>query len=200
MHIDYNILIAYGGISKKYDKGEYIYKEDIQPKSYFQIISGEVKVFSSNKNGKELIQGIYIEKHSFGEPALLLDKPYPNSAQTTIPSIILTLQKEKFIAIINDYPELKERMIYTFSERMYEQAAHAQILVSHTPEDKIALFLMKHKKKILKNNYSMNAIIIPYTRQQIADIIGLRVETVIRTIKRMKEMEKIKIINHKIYF
>ena len=64
----------------------------------------------------------------------------------------------------------------------------------------IALFLMKHKKKILKNNYSMNAIIIPYTRQQIADITGLRVETVIRTIKRMKEMEKIKIINHKIYF
>lgn len=41
---------------------------------------------------------------------------------------------------------------------------------------------------------------IPFTRQQIAEFTGLRVETVIRTILRMNKEKKVKLLNHKIYF
>jgi len=40
---------------------------------------------------------------------------------------------------------------------------------------------------------------VPYTRQQIADMTGLRVETVIRTVKKLKEDGKLMIEKHKIY-
>jgi CRP-like cAMP-binding protein len=40
---------------------------------------------------------------------------------------------------------------------------------------------------------------IPFTRQQIADMTGLRVETVIRTVKKLKEDGKLEIEKHKIY-
>jgi CRP-like cAMP-binding protein len=40
---------------------------------------------------------------------------------------------------------------------------------------------------------------IPYTRQQIADMTGLRVETVIRTVKQLQKEGKLEIIQHKIY-
>ncbi|HMR91845.1 MAG TPA: helix-turn-helix domain-containing protein, partial [Chitinophagaceae bacterium] len=41
---------------------------------------------------------------------------------------------------------------------------------------------------------------VPYPRQQIADFIGLRVETVIRTLVRMSREGKITIDNHKLYY
>lgn len=45
-----------------------------------------------------------------------------------------------------------------------------------------------------------HSFLVPYTRQQIADLIGLRVETVIRTIKKM-ETENLLLIDHsKIYY
>ena len=40
---------------------------------------------------------------------------------------------------------------------------------------------------------------IPYTRQQIADILGLRVETVIRSIKSLENKGEVKIISRKVY-
>ncbi|HNU41871.1 MAG TPA: helix-turn-helix domain-containing protein, partial [Cyclobacteriaceae bacterium] len=39
---------------------------------------------------------------------------------------------------------------------------------------------------------------VPFTRQQLADMSGLRVETVIRTVKRMEEDGKLKLIGRKI--
>ena len=39
---------------------------------------------------------------------------------------------------------------------------------------------------------------VPFTRQQIADMSGLRVETVIRTVKKMETDGKVKIIGRKI--
>ena len=42
--------------------------------------------------------------------------------------------------------------------------------------------------------------LVPFTRQEIANFTGLRVETVIRVISKMKANKKIDIVNHKIYF
>ena len=39
---------------------------------------------------------------------------------------------------------------------------------------------------------------VPFTRQQLADMSGLRVETVIRTVKRMEEEGKVKLVGRKI--
>lgn len=46
-----------------------------------------------------------------------------------------------------------------------------------------------------KNGYK-----IDFTRQQMADLTGLRVETVIRAIKALEKKGTIKIINRKVYF
>ncbi|MFN7791910.1 MAG: helix-turn-helix domain-containing protein, partial [Cyclobacteriaceae bacterium] len=39
---------------------------------------------------------------------------------------------------------------------------------------------------------------VPLTRQQIADMVGMRVETVIRTVKKLEDSGKVRLVNHKI--
>lgn len=59
MQIDTNILIAWGGIAKKYAKNEVIFHEDTEALFYYQVVEGQVKMININNDGKEYIQGIF---------------------------------------------------------------------------------------------------------------------------------------------
>ncbi|WP_460687113.1 Crp/Fnr family transcriptional regulator [Niabella aquatica] len=196
MQIDYDILVTYGGIARKFEKGTFIFHEDTMPYYYYQVLSGEVRLFSTNTEGKELNQGIFKPGQCFGEPPLLLGKAYPCTAQAMADSVIIKVRKEHFLDILHDYPELVNRMMYTFAERIYNKSSSVQIWVQHTPEEKIMQFLKTNKQH--KNNGQKE--LVCYTRQQIADFTGLRVETVIRTLMRMKNKGAVKIEDHKLYF
>ena len=197
MQVDHNVLIAYGGVARKLGKGSIIFHEGSTPHFFYQLIDGEVKLFSANAEGKELTQGLFGPGESFGEPPLLLDKPYPSTAQAVTASAIVKLSREKFLALLADYPELSRQMMYTFARRLYQKAISVQVWVNQTPEQKITHFLKNAK---VNATDSCGLYHVPYTRQQIADFIGLRVETVIRTLVRMSREGKITIDNHKLYY
>ena len=42
--------------------------------------------------------------------------------------------------------------------------------------------------------------LVEFTRQEIANFTGLRVETVIRELSKMSKTNKVEIINHKLYY
>lgn len=196
MSIDTELLIEYGGIQKKINKGEFIFFEGENPRFFHQIIIGEVKLFSTNGYGKELIQRVFKCGNSFGEPPLLLDKPYPSTAQATTTSVIIRICKKNLLNLLNDHPEMTEKLLLVFAERIYSKSLSVNIWVSRTPEEKILNFLNKIRRENLGTCNGM----VPYTRQQIADFTGLRVETVIRTLIKMKKEKKIDIIDHKLYY
>lgn len=196
MQIDYDILITYGGVARKFAKGDFIFYEDTLPYYYYQLVSGEVRMFSTNAEGKELIQGVFVAGQSFGEPPLLLGKVYPSTAQAITDGVLVKIRKEHFLSILTDYPEFLSRIMYTFAKRIYSKATAVQVWVQQTPEEKIKQFLCNSKVAL---GDCVNQP-LPYTRQQIADFTGLRVETVIRTLTRMNKDGKVKIINHKLYY
>lgn len=196
MQIDHNILIAYGGVAKKYKKGDFIFHEGAQSSFYFQLIEGTVRVFSTNDQGKELMQGHFEAGQSFGEPPLLLNKRYPSTAEACTPCVVVRIGKEKLLNILKQYPDIMSSLLHTFAERIYQKASAAQVWVCQSPEEKIQKFL---QHKVGNKNGTASLQYVPYTRQQIADYTGLRVETVIRTLLRMCKQKKINIVDHKIY-
>ncbi|TWF40631.1 CRP/FNR family transcriptional regulator [Chitinophaga polysaccharea] len=196
MQIDYNILITYGGVARKLPKGAIIFHEGGTPLFYYQVVEGSVKIFTSNADGKELIQGMFSAGQSFGEPPLMVGKCYPTTAQTLTSCVVIRIARENLLEILKNYPEITEKLLFTFAERIYNKTTAAQVWVSPTPEEKIMLFL-KHLNVHLT---SATTDLVPYTRQQIADFTGLRVETVIRTLVRMSKKGMVKIIDHKLYY
>lgn len=196
MQIDYNILIAYGGGAKKYEKGEYIFIAGSLPHFFYQVIEGQVKVFYSSKEGRELTQGVFSRGQSFGEPPLILNKPYPSFAQAISHCVLIKIGRDNLFKILKDFPEMSHKLFLTFAERMYDMATYSSILIRPTPEEKLELFLQSIKKDI----YSDKRLLVPYTRQQIANFTGLRVETVIRELIKMSKKKKVEIINRKLYY
>lgn len=195
MQIDHNILIAYGGVSRKVSKGSFIFIEGDAPRFFFQLVEGEVKVFSTNIEGKEFIQGVFTGGSSFGEPPLFESKCYPSTAQAITDSVIVKISKDKFINILQDYPSVALNLLHTFAERLYNKATSVQVLIGRTPEEKILGFF--NKIRVIESNEKVQ---IPYTRQEIADFTNLRVETVIRALLKMHEEEKVLIKDHKVFY
>jgi CRP/FNR family transcriptional regulator len=196
MQVDYNILISYGGVTQKYEKGAVIFHKDTRAYFFYQVLEGSVRIFSANNDGKELVQGMFVAGQSFGEPPLLLNKPYPSTAQAATPCILVKISRDKLLNLLQDCPDVLQGLLYIFAERIYQKSCAAQVWVSQSPEEKILQFL---HNTVGPKTASAGMRPVSYTRQQIADFTGLRVETVIRTMLRMSEQKKIKIIDHKIY-
>lgn len=196
MFVDPDILTTWGGISRKYKKGEFVFREGEPARFFYQLLEGQVKLFNTNADGKEFTQGEFIGGNSFGEPPLFINEPYPATAITLEDSVIIKLSKEKFDEILEEYPALQKKLIHLFAKRIFYKSVAAREIINNTPENRILAFLNTYKKKIRKDTETE----IPYTRQEIANFTGLRVETVIRALSKMKKRNVVKIINRKLFY
>lgn len=195
MQIDLDLLFTWGAIAKEYKKNEIIFYEEDMANFYYQIIEGSVKMYNSNDEGKEFTQGYFSNGQSFGEPPLLIDKVYPASAVAFQDSKIIKLSKEKFLKILEEYPTIQKNLLILMARRIYSKSMTTKDIINQKPEFRIVAFLNSHK-----NSNCDTKELVPFTRQEIANFTGLRVETVIRALAKMSKTNKVEIINHKIFF
>lgn len=198
MHIDTDLLYTWGAIAKKVPKNSIIFFENDVALSYFQILEGTVKMSYTNEDGKDLTVGIFNEGNSFGEPPLFIGQPYPASAIAQTDCVILKLSKTNFFSFLEENPEMQFKILKLFAWKIYNKIVFSKNIVNHKPEYRIQYFLDNLKKQ--HDISSCTKMKIPYTRQEIADFTGLRVETVIRTLSLMNKNKKIEIVDHKLFY
>ena len=178
-------------------KDDFIFYEDEPASFYFQVISGTVKMSSYSENGQEFIQGIFKSGQSFGEPAIFGDFPYPNNAIATEKSEIARLPKDIFFELLQENFDVHQKFNSLLSNRLRYKAILLKEISSYCP-DHVILTLLKYLRDNSEGK-EKSQFYVPFTRQQIADMTGLRVETVIRTVKKLQQDGKLDIRQHKIY-
>ncbi|MEY2869319.1 MAG: hypothetical protein RIR01_1810 [Bacteroidota bacterium] len=193
-----SLLEKYGAIIKTFKNGDTIFEEGKQPSHYYQIISGEIKMNNYNDEGKEFIQGIFYENQCFGEPPLFIDQVYPANAVAVIDSELIIITKNKFFELLENNAEISLNIIKNLSQRLYYKSVMAAEISSQDPEHRV-LRLIDYSIAQLNFKKEAAGFLINLTRQQIADLTGLRVETVIRAIKSLEKKGDLKIINRKVY-
>ncbi|PZD76696.1 Crp/Fnr family transcriptional regulator [Mesonia sp. K7] len=193
-----NLLYEFGGERKAFSKSDSIFKENQQAHYYFQLISGEVKMNNYLENGKEFIQGIFSAPRSFGEPPLFAQITYPANAIAITDIELIQLKKEAFFELLLAHPEIHLKVTEALASRLYYKSIMASEMSSQEPEHRILRMLdyLKHDIYQLTAPFSFQ---VNLTRQQIADLTGLRVETVIRAIKSLERKGMIKIKSRKVY-
>ncbi len=197
MQIDIYLLYSWGAVAKKYKKNETIFDEDEVANFYYQILDGSVRLYNSNEEGKEFTQGIFCKGDGFGEPPLFINETYPSKAVTIQDSTIIKLSKDKFFKILDEYPSIQKFFLILMAQKIHSKSKTSKEIINQKPEFRIVAFLNSFKKK---SGCTNERILVPYTRQEIANYTGLRVETVIRVFAQMNKNNKVEIINHKIYY
>lgn len=197
MIISEDLLLAYGAFYETYEIHETIFYEGNMPKFYFQIASGIVELNNYHEDGKEFTQNILTEGMSLGESFLFDDKLYPTNATAKTSCKILKLPKSDFINLLKQNPEVSSKMFQCLADILYNKYIMLFNISSSDPISKIKTVMDCLKGNHNKHQYSYE---VPLTRQQLANLTGLRVETVIRTIKKMHHSNLVKVENRKIYY
>lgn len=192
------LLEKYGALKKFFNKNEVIFDEGNLPAYYYQIISGEIKMSNYNDDGREFIQGIFYKEQSFGEPPLFLNQKYPANAIAVENSEIFLLSKSNFWKLLEENSKISIKIIENLAQRLYYKSVMAAEISTQEPEHRV-LKLIDHGIAYFNFQKDKNGYLINFTRQQIGDLTGLRVETIIRTIKALEKKGELKIINRKVY-
>ena len=197
MLISEEMLLAYGATYENYNPQDMIFTEGSIPRFYFQIVTGTVELKNYREDGKEFIQNILSDGQSVGESILFVKQPYPMNAQAISPCTVLRLPETDFLSLLENNTEVVRQIFELLSERLYYKYTMLFGVSSNDPSIKIKSLLDYLK---LTKGSKENSFVVPYTRQQIANLTGLRVETVIRTIKKMQEENIVRIQNRKIIY
>lgn len=192
------LLEKYGAQKKYLEKNSICFEEGNLPAHYYQIISGEIKMSNYNDDGREFVQGFFYKNQSFGEPPLFIDQAYPANAIAVEHTEILYLPKNNFMKLLEENPSVSIKIINQLAQRLYYKSLMAAEMSTQEPEHRI-LKLIDHGIAYFNFKKDPNGYLINFTRQQIGDLTGLRVETVIRTIKSLEKKGILKIINRKVY-
>lgn len=193
------LLKKYNGKIRHYESGDFIYEENTKCHNYFQIISGKVKLNNYSEDGKEFIQNIFEATQGFGEVLLFINEKYPSNAVALTDCSIINLPTKEFFILLKEHPECALEINRNLSRRLYYKMIMSQQVFSKDPKVRLKA-LMDYLKNTHIQDDSDSGYLIPLTRQQMADLIGLRVETVIRTIKSMEKDNLLTIKKHQIYY
>lgn len=197
MMIDIDMLLAWGAAYKKLSAGELIFQEGNQSSFYYQLVSGKVRWVNINDEGKEFIQTIIEPGECFGEFPLFDDEPFAASAIADEDSVIIRLHKASFLQLIKENPEIHFAFTRLLTQRLRFKFLILKELATHNPENSISTLLGYFKQN--KKNICTKCNRLKLTRQQIADMTGLRVETVIRTMRNMHSNGLLRIDKGKVY-
>lgn len=196
--IDENLLLDFGAKRMSYSKGDQLFREGETAVNFYQIVSGEIKMNNYNSDGKEFIQGIFSIGQSFGEPPLLANVKYPANAEAISDAEVLQLHKDHFLELLASNPQVHLKITQTLAKRLFYKAIMVSEISSQEPEHRI-LRILDYLKKYVHKKEGKFTFKVDLTRQQIADLTGLRVETVIRATKSLEKKGELQIKQRKVY-
>lgn len=197
MKIDIDTLLAWGAAYKKVAAGEFIFHEGAESSFYYQLVSGKVRWVNINEEGKEFIQTIIEPDECFGELPLFDGEPFAANAIADEDSVIIRLHRSTFEQMLKENAELHFEFTRLLAQRLRFKFLILKELANHNPEGSISTLLNYFKQT--QKNICTKCNRIKLTRQQIAGMTGLRVETVIRTMKSMQSKGALQIIKGKVY-
>lgn len=195
--VDINLLLAWGASYKKSSIHETIFTEGQICNFYYQLVSGKVKWVNIDDQGRECIHYMVEPGESFGEFPLFDGGLYTASAIADSNCILIRLCKNTFLELIKENSKILLDFTVLFSKRLRSKYSIIQSLGSHCPEFRIATLINSLRSE--NRNFCNDCNQLKLTRQQIADMTGLRVETVIRTMRLMHDKGELLITKGKVY-
>jgi len=175
-----------------YKKKQLIYKEGNHPTQLYFVLSGKIKTFKSNDDGKELVTDLYSAGDFLGHIALLQDSIYRETAEAIDDCEIAIIPKKEFEDLLHNSREVAQKFINLLAKNIADKEHHLISLAYNSLRKKVADALVvlrnKYHEEGSKNNFS-----IDISRENLANIAGTATESLIRTLSDFKSEKLIDI-------
>ncbi len=167
---------------QSYRAHEVLFRTKDPCKHLFVLRTGQVKLTTSLEDGREQILGIRVAGQLLGFETLD-DKVYPYTATALTPVDACKITHQDMLRILEQNPAVSLRVIRRLNEELEQAQGLIRDLGIKTAHERVASFIMS-----LIPNYDTptKQLILVMSRQEIAELLGLTVETVSRVITEFK--------------
>jgi CRP/FNR family nitrogen fixation transcriptional regulator len=170
--------IKLAGTPVSFSRNEVIYGENRPADYVYKVISGSVRICKVLNDGRRRIEAFYLPGDVFG---LEMDDEHHFSAEAITDSTILVVKRSALMSLANDDGDVARRL-WTFTARELQRMQEHVLLLTKTAQERVASFLLDLAKRLA----AVEEIEVPMSRQDIADYLGLTIETISRTLTQLQ--------------
>ena len=170
--------IAKMGAVIEYERGFEIFGQGQPADRLYRVVTGAVRASRILNNGRRQICEFYLPGDYFG---LELDREYTTSAFAISDVQTVATNVTMVTKLIGRRRDVTQQLM-AIKDKQLERLQGQILLITRTAEERIAWFLLQ----IARRTESFNVVILPMPYQDIADHLGLSMETVSRTMKQLR--------------
>lgn len=199
MAIKEELLITFGAEIIHLPQSEFLFKENTAPAYYFQIKEGKIKLTNIKPGDGEFIQNIHEKGESVGEVFLFCKHHrYPVNAVASDNCTIFKLERSKLLELLKSDFSTQLEFLNSCAKRTYYSYVFLNSLTLENATHQLLTILDQLKES--ENKTEKFSYKIPYTRKELSSLTGLRIETVIRILKRLQSEEVVKILKGRVFY
>ncbi|MFN6933904.1 MAG: Crp/Fnr family transcriptional regulator [Tsuneonella sp.] len=152
------------------------------------VLEGVLKLSSQTADGKEQILGLAYPSDFLGRP---FGQSTPYNVEALGDAMVCVFPRSDFDRFAREHPRLEHKLLERTLSELDRTRRWMLLLGRMNAEQKLATFLLELSERLAPATCSFDPGVIdmvelPLSRQQIADVLGLTIETVSRQFTRLK--------------
>lgn len=161
--------------------GQSLFFEGDAAKHLFEVVEGSLRIFKIISDGRRVITGFL---HAGDIIGVSLKDRYLYSAETVTDTRIRRISRKSFDAEVANSPDLRPEVFARLCDEMAAAQEQMVLLSRKNAEERVCSFLRKELLRVCEERADL-VIELPMTRLDIADYLGLTIETVSRTMTKL---------------
>ena len=155
-----------------------IYGENEPAEYLYKVVSGSVRTYKVLNDGRRQIGAFYLPGDVFG---LEIGDEHTFSAEAVVDSKVLVIKRSALVTLADRDTDVA-RQLWTMTASELQRVQDHILLLIKTAQERVAGFLLE----MASRGPAGNEIDLPMSRQDIADYLGLTIETVSRTLTQLE--------------
>jgi CRP/FNR family transcriptional regulator, anaerobic regulatory protein len=180
------------GPRRRWNKGEFMFQAGDPMGYFYKVTKGIVLVFRGLEDGRRQIVGV----HSIGDLCGFLEKDgtYNFSGVALTDVEACSFDRRRFDGFVARNPDLGSALANDMSNKLKRAAEHMAVLGQLKSTERVAYFLLQVAEVYSRKMAQSEHLQLHLTREQIADHLGLRLETVSRSFTLLKNNRLIALV------
>ncbi|MBA3902228.1 MAG: Crp/Fnr family transcriptional regulator [Rhodocyclaceae bacterium] len=171
--------IAAQSREKRLHKGEMLFQKGDQPRGFYAIVYGQVKLAFPSAAGNEKVVEILGPQQSFGEAVMFMDRPYPVFAESLADTLLLHIARSAVFEMLETDNSFARRMLAGLSVRLHNLVRDVESYSLRSSAQRVIGFLLQRTGSDEDETGDIQ-IELPTSKQVIASRLNLTPETLSR--------------------
>lgn len=181
--------------SRRFKRGEYLFRSGEGFRSLYAVRTGYFKTCVSSQDGREQVTGFHMSGELMGLDGIA-SNTHGCNAIALEDSEVCELPFNRMESLGREIPSLQHHFFRLMSREIVRDQSVMLLLGNMKAEERLAAFLLNLSQRLSSRGFAANDFILRMSREEIGSFLGLKLETVSRTLSKFQQQGWI-LVDHK---